>query len=94
MLYYLSMINGLLQPIHLLLIMFLFGFGLLTAVAWWRILSKTGYPGPIGLLMWVPLLNVVLLFWLAFSEWPIERRGLQIPPANFCPNCGTAVVRS
>ena len=88
------MINGLLQPVHLLLIMFLFGFGVLTVVAWWRILSKTGHPGPIGLLMWIPLLNVALLFWLAFSKWPVERRAEHLQPSNFCQNCGTAVVRS
>ncbi len=84
----------LLQPIHLLVVLCVLGFGLLTAVVWWRILSKTGHPGVIGLLMWIPLVNFILLFWLAFSEWPIERRLQPPPPPNFCPNCGSAVIRS
>jgi hypothetical protein len=88
------MIDGLLQPFHVLFFLLLLGFGLLTVVAWWKILAKTGNPGPLGLLMWVPLLNVVLLFWLAFSQWPIERRAGQTEKPNFCPNCGSPVLRS
>jgi hypothetical protein len=84
----------LLQPIHLLVLVFLLGFGLLMAVAWWRIVARTGHSGVIGLLMWVPLLNMVLLLWLAFSEWPIERCVQPAQPPNFCPNCGTALLRS
>ncbi|MGA2112701.1 MAG: hypothetical protein ABSG98_11235 [Anaerolineales bacterium] len=40
---------------------------------WWRILAKTGYGGPLGLLMLVPIANLVLLFVLALGEWPIEK---------------------
>ena len=40
----------------------------------WRICSKTGYPGALGLMAFIPLLNIFLIFILAFSEWPIERR--------------------
>ena len=44
----------------------------LAAVLYWRIAGKTGYPSALGLLMLVPLANVVLLVVLAFTEWPIE----------------------
>jgi hypothetical protein len=88
------MIDGMLQPLHLLFFLLLLAFGLLTVVAWWRILAKTGNPGPLGLLMWVPVLNVALLFWLAFSQWPIERRAGPLEKPKFCPNCGTAVIPS
>lgn len=47
-------------------------------IAWpmWRICEKAGYPGIMALLMFVPLVNVVFLYWFAFAEWPNQR----IPP--------------
>ena len=44
------------------------------AVLFWRIFSKAGYPGAMGLLMLVPLLNLVALCILAFGDWPIRRQ--------------------
>jgi hypothetical protein len=43
-------------------------------IPFWRICAKTGYPGALALLMFVPLANIILLFFLGFSKWPIERR--------------------
>lgn len=43
-----------------------------TVIVWWRICEKAGYSGALGLLMLVPLGNVILLLVLAFSTWPIE----------------------
>jgi len=40
-------------------------------VPFWKIFSKAGYPGIIGVLMLVPFLNLVLLFFLGFSDWPV-----------------------
>lgn len=40
----------------------------------WRIVAKTGYPGALALRMLVPLVNLVLLWVFAFSEWPVEKR--------------------
>ena len=39
----------------------------------WRIVAKTGYPGALGLLWFVPIANIILTLMLAFGEWPIER---------------------
>jgi hypothetical protein len=47
--------------------------GIVPAIALWRIVAKAGYPGPLALFVFVPLLNVVLLVAFAFSEWPLER---------------------
>ncbi len=47
-------------------------------IPFWRICSKAGYPGALALLMFVPLANIVLLFFLGFSKWPIEKRLEQI----------------
>jgi uncharacterized membrane protein len=45
----------------------------IAAWVWWRILAKTGYGGALGLLMLVPIANLVLLLVLAFGEWPVEK---------------------
>ncbi len=39
----------------------------------WRICMKAGFPGPLGLMAIVPLLNLGMLFFLAFAEWPALR---------------------
>lgn len=62
--------GGVLLLIYLL---FLFGLFVLSVVIAWRIVGKTGYPGVLGLLLFVPVANLVMLLLLAFSEWPIER---------------------
>lgn len=38
-----------------------------------KIFSKAGYSWALGLLMLVPIANIVMLFILAFAEWPIQR---------------------
>ncbi len=39
----------------------------------WFIFSKAGYSKWLSLLMVVPLVNLVLLYFLAFSRWPSQR---------------------
>ena len=46
----------------------------LTILPFWKILSKAGYAGALSLLMLIPIANIIILFVLAFSKWPIERR--------------------
>ena len=38
-----------------------------------RIFSKAGYSWALGLLILVPIANIVIFFVLAFAEWPIQR---------------------
>ena len=51
---------------------------------WFFIYRKAGFHPAMGCLMFVPLVNLVMMFILAFSEWPIERelRGLRIARAH------------
>jgi len=44
-----------------------------SVVLYWKIFAKAGYPGALGLLMFIPIVNLVLLCVLAFGHWPIER---------------------
>lgn len=45
----------------------------LAVIIFWKIIGKTGRSGALALLGIIPLVNIGLLLWLAFSEWPIER---------------------
>lgn len=46
---------------------------ILAAVAFWFIFKKAGYSGLFGLLMAIPGVNVVVLFFLALTEWPVHK---------------------
>ncbi len=37
------------------------------------IFAKAGYSGALGLLMFVPLANIIVLLVLAFARWPIQK---------------------
>ena len=39
----------------------------------WRIVGKAGYAGAWSLLALVPLVNMIMLWVFAFSQWPKER---------------------
>jgi hypothetical protein len=55
-------------------------FAVFCVYPFWRICSKTGYSGALGLLVFVPVANIFLLFFLAFSKWPIEKQIEQLQP--------------
>jgi hypothetical protein len=38
-----------------------------------RICRRVGFPWWLGLLAIVPLANIILLWFVAFAEWPLER---------------------
>ena len=48
-------------------------FLIVSVLPFWMICSKAGFPGWFSLAVLVPVLNIVLLFFLAFAEWPALR---------------------
>jgi hypothetical protein len=42
-------------------------------VPFWMIFKKAGYHPALSLLILVPLVNVILVYFLAFAPWPIHR---------------------
>jgi hypothetical protein len=42
-------------------------------IPFWRICAKAGYSPWLGLLAVVPLVNLFLIYFLAFSEWPSQK---------------------
>ena len=63
------------------LVMILVAFGILmglivaiiTALIFCKIFSKAGYCWALGLLMLVPIANIIIPFVLAFGDWPIQK---------------------
>lgn len=43
-------------------------------VPFWQICTKAGYSAWLSLLILVPLLNLGLLYFLAFADWPRGRQ--------------------
>jgi hypothetical protein len=64
-----------LHPVAILL-------AVLFVVPLWRICTKAGYSGWLSLLTLIPIANLVLLYFLAFSTWPLERRASPPSPGG------------
>ncbi len=54
------------------------GIAILIVWPFWRIFKKAGYHGALGLLMVIPLLNLVMILFLAFADWPSHKNGPQV----------------
>jgi len=42
-------------------------------LAFCKIFSKAGFSWALGLLILVPVANIIMFLFLAFAEWPIQR---------------------
>ena len=42
-------------------------------IIFWKLFAKAGKPGALGLLMAIPVVNLGVGLWLAFTTWPIEK---------------------
>jgi hypothetical protein len=48
--------------------------GILAVIPAWKIVSKAGYNGAWSLLIFIPLINIIMMYVFAFSQWPTERQ--------------------
>lgn len=46
---------------------------ILVVIPTWRICKRIGYPGWMGVLILIPLANLILLYFIAFSDWPANK---------------------
>jgi len=46
---------------------------LLQLVAFWRILGRMGFPPWLAIIASLPLVNLIVLYYVALSPWPSER---------------------
>ncbi len=64
-------IGGALVGSFLVILIISLAFTIFFAIVYWKIFAKAGYSGAMGLLMFVPIANIIVLCMLAFAEWPI-----------------------
>ena len=50
-------------------------FNIVPVIAFWKICSRVGLPAPLGLVMLVPIANMVLMLYVAFADWPVMKKG-------------------
>lgn len=46
---------------------------------YWKVFARAGYSGWLSLLMAVPLVNVAIFVWFAFSDWPVAKKARGAP---------------
>ena len=79
-------------PAHSLLYLMFFGFfgamiSIVVLIPWFFIFKKAGFSPLLGLLMFVPLVNIIMMYFLAFARWNVVPAGLvyPAPPVPYRP---------
>lgn len=49
-------------------------FGLIFILPFWNIFKKAGFPGWLSLLILIPILSVLNIYFLAFAKWPALKK--------------------
>jgi hypothetical protein len=79
-------VAGLIAGSSILVILALSVIGILIPiVAYWKILDKAGHPGPLALLFLLPFVGIIMLYWLALTDWPSLRKPSAQAPVGFPP---------
>jgi hypothetical protein len=60
---------------------------LLQLVAFWKILGRMGFPPWLAIMASVPLVNLIILYYVALTPWPRER-ALEPPRSESGPDAG------
>ncbi len=69
-----EVVFGLLFLLFTCFIIFLaVALNILYVIAFCKIFQKAGYNWALGLLMLVPFANIIMLLYLGFSKWPIDK---------------------
>jgi len=66
------------EPVFVIIFAFLFAFIFLVVLAvklliCCKIFSNAGYSWALGLLMLIPIVNIIMAFFLAFADWPVNK---------------------
>jgi hypothetical protein len=57
---------------------------LLQIVAFWKILGRMGFPPWLAIMASIPIVNLILLYYVALTPWPIDQR--TPPPGSGGPD--------
>jgi hypothetical protein len=79
-------------PAHSLMYLMFFGFfgaliSIVVLIPYWFIFKKAGFSPFLALLMLLPLINVVMLYFLAFARWNVVPATMvyPAPPVPYRP---------
>ena len=73
--------------IFLLIWLVFFVIGMAIAlIIWCKLFSKSGYHWAFGLLVLVPIGNLVMAFYLAFADWPVLKELRQLRQQQYPDN--------
>lgn len=75
--------NG--SPLETPVIRWIAILSLLQLVAFWKILGRMGFPPWLAIMASVPLVNLIVLYYVALTPWPRER-ALEPPPSEDGPD--------
>ena len=53
---------------------------IIAIIPFWRICTRVGYSPWLSLLVAIPLVNIVFIYFLAFSAWPSQKGA--VPPGG------------
>lgn len=71
------------EPAFVVFLIVFIGFLILTAtiikaLIWCKIFSKAGYSWVLGLLTLLPIIDIIMYFFVAFADWPVRRELRQL----------------
>jgi hypothetical protein len=71
-------------PGHSLIYLLFFGFfgamiSIIVLIPYWFIFKKAGFSPFLAILMFIPLVNIVLLYFLAFARWNVVPAAMVYP---------------
>jgi len=62
------------NPEIFLIVLILLAVAVLLVLPYWFIFRKAGFDPYLSLFMLIPLVNFAMLYYLAFTEWPILKQ--------------------
>jgi hypothetical protein len=62
------------SPVETPMISWIAILSLLQLVAFWRILGRMGFPPWLAIIASLPLVNLIVLYYIAMSPWPREQQ--------------------
>jgi hypothetical protein len=74
--------GDLFQPWHLIILFFIMSLAIfpLKVPAYWQIFKKAGFEPALSILTVIPLVNLVLLYYVGFSDWKFDAS--RVPPID------------
>ncbi len=72
------------DPTHSILYLMFFGFfglviSILMVIPYWFIFKKAGFSPFLSLLIFLPIINIVMLYFLAFAKWNVVPAAMVYP---------------